>query len=102
MYITPLKQTFLSGTATLYRSGDELASQVSQTLDFLLDKERYNKQECNIIRRVIFDQINYSFILSYTGCSLNFPSNFVIFLNSASSAAALVLYLPGVCTQTDT
>ena len=31
------------------------------------------------------------------GCSLNivlFPSNFVIFLNSASSAAALVFYLP--------
>ena len=31
-----------------------------------------------------------------------FPSNFVIFLNSASSAAALVFYLPGVCTHTDT
>ena len=27
---------------------------------------------------------------------------FVIFLNSASSAAALVFYLPGVCTRTDT
>ena len=27
---------------------------------------------------------------------------FVIFLNSASSAAALVFYLPGVCTHTDT
>ena len=27
---------------------------------------------------------------------------FVIFLNSASSAAALVFYLPGVCTYTDT
>ena len=26
----------------------------------------------------------------------------MIFLNSASSAAALVFYLPGVCTQTDT
>ena len=26
----------------------------------------------------------------------------MIFLNSASSAAALVLYLPGVCTHTDT
>ena len=40
-----------------------------------------------------------------TGCSLNivfFSSNFVIFLNSASSAAALVFYLPGVCTHTDT
>ena len=40
-----------------------------------------------------------------TGCLLNivfFPSNFVIFLNSASSAAALVFYLPCVCTHTDT
>ena len=38
---------------------------------------------------------------TYTGCSLNFvffPSDFVVFLNSASSAAALVFYLPGVCT----
>ena len=26
----------------------------------------------------------------------------MIFLNSASSAAALIFYLPGVCTQTDT
>jgi len=26
----------------------------------------------------------------------------VIFLNSASSAAALMFYLPGVCTHTDT
>ena len=41
----------------------------------------------------------------YTGCSLKivfFPYNFVIFLTSASSAAALVFYLPGVCTHTDT
>ena len=40
-----------------------------------------------------------------TGCSLNivfFPQNFVIFLIYASSAAALVFYLPGVCTHTDT
>ena len=38
-----------------------------------------------------------------TGCSLNiaFFPYFVIFLNSASSAAALVFYLPGVCTHTD-
>ena len=39
-----------------------------------------------------------------TGCSLNIvfiPKRFVIFLNSASSAAALVFYLPGVCTHTD-
>ena len=38
-------------------------------------------------------------------CSLNivfFPQNVVIFLNSANSAAALVFYLPGVCTHTDT
>ena len=41
----------------------------------------------------------------HTGCSLNivfFSSNVVIFLDSASSAAALVFYLPGVCTPTDT
>ena len=31
-----------------------------------------------------------------------FTSNVVIFLNSASSAAALVFYLPGVCTHTVT
>ena len=31
-----------------------------------------------------------------------FPLKFWIFLNSASSAAALVFYLPGVCTHTDT
>ena len=40
-----------------------------------------------------------------TGCSLNIvflPYSFVIFLNSASSAVALVFYLPGVCTHTDT
>ena len=40
-----------------------------------------------------------------TGCSLNivfFPLKFMIFLNSASSAAALVSYLSDVCTHTDT
>ena len=31
-----------------------------------------------------------------------FPSNFGIFLNSVSSAAALVFYLPCMCTHTDT
>ena len=31
-----------------------------------------------------------------------FPSNFVIILNSASSAAAMVFYLPVMCTHTDT
>ena len=31
-----------------------------------------------------------------------FCLHFGIFLNSASSAAALVFYLPGVCTNTDT
>ena len=31
-----------------------------------------------------------------------FPLNVVIFLNSSSSTAALVFYLPGVCTHTDT
>ena len=41
----------------------------------------------------------------YTGCSLKivfFPQIFLIFLNSANSAAALVFYLPGVRTRTDT
>ena len=33
---------------------------------------------------------------------LNYFSLKVIFLNSVSSAAALVFYLPGVCTHTDT
>ena len=40
-----------------------------------------------------------------TGCSLHivfFPKKIVIFLNSVSSAASLVFYLPGVCTHTDT
>ena len=40
-----------------------------------------------------------------TGCSLSIvflPLNVLIFPNSASSAAALVFYLPGVCTHTDT
>ena len=37
----------------------------------------------------------------HTGCSLNIVFFLVIFLNSASSAAALVFYLPGVCTHTD-
>ena len=31
-----------------------------------------------------------------------FPKNIVLFLNSASSAAALEFYLSGVCTHTDT
>ena len=30
-----------------------------------------------------------------------FSLNFVIFLNSVISVAALVFYLPGVCTHTD-
>ena len=51
-------------------------------------------------------QVNGSFSETSftTGCSLNivfFPKNVVIFLNSASSAAALVFYLRGVCTHTD-
>ena len=39
-----------------------------------------------------------------TGRSLNivFFPYFLNFLSRASSAAALVFYLPGVCTQTDT
>ena len=44
-------------------------------------------------------------IRAYTGCSLNivfFPQNVLIFLNSGRAAAALVFYLPGVCTHTDT
>ena len=48
--------------------------------------------------------LDYTYVFS-TGCSLNivfFPKNVVIFLNSASFAAALVFYLPSVCTHTDT
>ena len=44
-------------------------------------------------------------VTAVTGCLLNivFFPYFFIFLNSASSAAAaLVFYLPGVCTHTDT
>ena len=43
--------------------------------------------------------------MACTGSSLNivfFPYNFVIFLNSASFAAALVFYLSGMYPQTDT
>ena len=49
--------------------------------------------------------ITFLMIRAYTGCSLNivfFPQNVVIFLNSTSPAAALVFYLPGMCTHTDT
>ena len=64
---------------------------------------------CNIEGNFIFNFVSchaaiVDKILS-TGCSLNivfFPQNVVNFLNSASSAAALVFYLPGVCTHTDT
>ena len=46
-------------------------------------------------------------MLCRTGCSLDivfFPLNVVIFLNSASSAAVLVFYLPfsGPCMKSDT
>ena len=40
--------------------------------------------------------------LYLTGCSLIIVYFLVLFLNSASSAAALVFYLPGVCTHSDT
>ena len=39
-------------------------------------------------------------IIHTTGCSLNIV--FCDFPNSGSSAAALVFYLPGECTHTDT
>ena len=45
--------------------------------------------------------LKVSTIKNVTGCSLNIAF-FVIFLNSASSAAALVVYLSGVRTHTDT
>ena len=38
-------------------------------------------------------------LTALTGCSLNIVF-LVIFLNSASSAAALVFYLPGMCVHT--
>ena len=40
----------------------------------------------------------YSVFINYCVFSYNFG----LFLNSASSAAALVFYLPGMCTHTDT
>ena len=50
----------------------------------------YKYISLNIIRSFFYSRQS-------TGCSLNI----VFFLNSASSAAALVFYLPGVCTHTD-
>ena len=45
----------------------------------------------------------WNFYKRTTGCSLNIVFIFhKIFLNSASSAAALLFYLPGACTHTDT
>ena len=45
--------------------------------------------------------VHCDILLKDTECSSNIV-NFVIFLYSASSAAVLVFYLPGVCTHTDT
>ena len=59
----------------------------------------------NPLDGVLLSIMNIHTFRATTGCSLNvvfFPQNFVIFLNSAKSAAALVFYLPGVCTHTDT
>ena len=42
--------------------------------------------------------ISYRVFIKYCSLSLKF----YYFLNSANSAAALVFYLPGACTHTDT
>ena len=55
--------------------------------------------------RVTLARAIYRFVELCTGCSLIivfFPLIFGIFLNSANSAAALVFYLPFVCTHTGT
>ena len=44
--------------------------------------------------------ISYRVFIKYC-VFFSFQENVLIFLNSASSAAALVFYLPGVCTHTD-
>ena len=67
----------------------------------------------NVLRFFCLDSISQTNLIPYsvsfpinshTGCTFNivFFPYFVICLNSASSAAALVFYLPGVCTHTDT
>ena len=50
-----------------------------------------------ITLQIIFVLAKYRVFIKY--CV--FPYNFLNFLNSACSAAALVFYLPGVCTDTD-
>ena len=53
---------------------------------------------CSIMFCNIFSHEYYRVFIKYCVFSLNF----VIFLNIASSAAALLFYLPGGCTHTDT
>ena len=63
---------------------------------------RCSKPLPNQMSDVLIRRVDRTWKMEHTGCSLNivfFPSNVVIFLNSASSAAALVFYLPGVCTH---
>ena len=59
----------------------------------------------NIHSLRLVNHFSSNIVLFSTGCSLNivfFPSDIVIFLNPASSAAVLVFYLPVVYTHTDT
>ena len=55
-------------------------------------------KEGSFLLQLRIETITYKMFMKY--CV--FPKNFVIFLNSASSAAALVFYLPRVCKLTDT
>ena len=70
---------------------------LARAMHMLVASSIPNKMKTTISNAIIY--------FSHTGCSLNivfFPKNVVIFLNSASSAVALVFYLAGVCTHTDT
>ena len=64
-----------------------------------LDFKKQNSTRDDFFRPCARDDLRpglYRVFIKYCVFSLK------CFLNSASSAAALVFYLPGVCTQTDT
>ena len=61
-------------------------------------KDIYVQQNRLSEERTLGAQQSYRVFIKYCVFSLKFCD----FLNSASSAAALVFYLPGVCTHTDT
>ena len=70
-----------------------------------LERFRFVRHLVVLVMRLLLVFWNLSAIhKSTTGCSLKilfFSQNFVIFLNSASSPAALMFYLPAVYTHTD-